>query len=128
MRRGVRLALDHAQPDRAVRPRSRTRARDVVVREAGDRGGDRGGVGRLGLDEAVHDDERRDGDAEVGAQPREPAVELVQRAREALVARLGDAVRLAVAVGDLDLLGAVADEQLLELRLLLDVALVLAEL
>src|SRR3712207_380260 len=38
--------------------------------------------------------------AEVGAQPREPAVELRERAREAAVARLRQRERAAGAVGD----------------------------
>ena len=51
-----------------------------------------------------------------------------ERAHEALVAGLGDLERLAVAVGHLDVLRPLADEQLLEVRLLLDEALLVADL
>ena len=65
---------------------------------------------------------------EVGAQARRPAFELVQRPLEAAVARLGELDRRAVARSDLDLREALAHEQALELRVLDEVRLLLAEL
>ncbi len=84
--------------------------------------------GRVVLGEAMVDDELGGDCAVVGAEPRHPPVELRERAHETLVARLGDLERLAGAVGHLDVLRALADEQLLEVRLLLDEALLVADL
>ena len=123
VRRGVRLALDQLDAHRLVGRRRRTRARSSSSPSAGQRALDLVGRRRLGLDQAVLDDERRRLAAVVGPEARQPAVELVERAHQPLVPRLRDAAGLAVAVGDLDVLRALADEDLLELRLLLDVAL-----
>ncbi len=65
---------------------------------------------------------------EICAKPRSPALELVQRLREAAVSGLGQLLRIAGAFGDLDVLDPLADEQLLELRLLLDVLLSVPDL
>src|SRR6185437_12377055 len=82
----------------------------------------------LRLDEAMLDHKVRRRRAEVGAQARGPTLELVQRPREAVVASLGQLVGLAAAVLDVDVLDALANEQVLELRLLLDVLLTAADL
>ena len=62
--------------------------------------------------------------AELGTQARRPAVVLPQGAGEALVARLREHLLGAVAVGDRDLLELLAEQQLLELGVVLHVALV----
>ena len=74
------------------------------------------------------DDEVGRGGPEVLPEPRHPAVELVQHADEAAVARLGELLRLARAVGHVHVLDALADEHVLELRLLLDVPLLAPDL
>ena len=83
---------------------------------------------RLVLGEAMLDHEVGRDRAVVGAEPRHPAVELRERAHQALVTGLRDLERLAVAIGHLGVLRALADEQLLEVRLLLDEALLVADL
>src|SRR5439155_26132313 len=62
--------------------------------------------------------------AVLGAQGRRPALVLLEQAREALPARVGELERLAVAVGDVELVELVREQELLELGLALDVALV----
>ena len=58
-----------------------------------------------------------------GPQRRRPALVLLEQAGEALPARLGELELRAVTVEDLDLLPLVREQDLLELGLLLDVAL-----
>ena len=60
-----------------------------------------------------------------GAQRRGPALVLLEQPREPLPARLGQLERLVVAVVDLDLLELVAEQDLLEVGLALDVAVLL---
>ena len=64
--------------------------------------------------------------AEVRAQRRAPALVLLEQPGVALPARLGELERLAVVVGDVEPLELVAEQDLLELGVLLDVALALA--
>ena len=85
-------------------------------------------VVRVGFDEPVIDDEVRRRAAEVLAETRDPAVELVEDADELAVPRLGELLRLAAPVGHVHVLDPLAGEKLLELRLLLDVALLRADL
>jgi hypothetical protein len=77
--------------------------RVAVRREGRDRLCGRGGVVPLGLDEPVLDREVRDRRAEVRAQARRPALEVVQRGRELLPLRLAQLELGALAVADRDL-------------------------
>ena len=69
------------------------------------------------------DHEVRGRTAEVGAQACCPALELVQRLREPPVAGLRELLAVAVPGGEDDVLHSLPDENVLELRLLLDVLL-----
>src|SRR3954471_4690488 len=71
-------------------------------------------------------EERDDLVAVLGAQRARPALVLLPHARVLLPARLGELELLVVAVEDLDAVELVGEQDLLELRLLLDVALVAA--
>ena len=73
------------------------------------------------LDQAVVLDVVDRRPAELGAQARGPALVLAQRREEALVAHLGEARRLAVAVGDLDVAQPLAQQDALELAVVLEV-------
>ena len=64
--------------------------------------------------------------APVGAHPGRPAVELGQRALDSAVARLGQLDLYTVAGGDVEVAELLADEQVLELRVLLEIGLVAA--
>src|SRR5947209_20609139 len=66
--------------------------------------------------------------AVIGAQPRGPALELGERTREALPPSLRQLDGIAVAVAHIELAEALAHEQLLELRVLLEVELLVPEL
>src|SRR4051812_1412832 len=71
-------------------------------------------------------EERDDLVAVLGPQRARPALVLLAQARVLLPARLGELERLVVAVEDLDAVELVGEQDLLELGLLLDVALVAA--
>src|SRR5581483_8226187 len=75
------------------------------------------------LEQPVRDHELGCLVAEVGAQASGPALELGERARELLPAGLGELDLVAVRAADLEVAEALAHEQLLELRLLLEVEL-----
>ena len=68
----------------------------------------------VGLDQPVRDDEVRRGRTEVRAQAGRPALELVQRLREARVLGLGQLLGLAATGADVDVLDLLANEQILE--------------
>ena len=76
------------------------------------------------VDDEVGRPRRRSPRAAVDAQPSNSCRTL----HEPPVARLGELLRVAGAVGDVHVLHALADEQVLELRLLLDVALLVPDL
>src|SRR5579862_6153141 len=83
---------------------------------------------RVQLNEAVRHRQLRGVMAEIGPQARRPSLELRKRSGEALPARLGQLHLLAVAVGDVEIAEALAHEQVLELRLLLEIELLVADL
>jgi hypothetical protein len=83
-------------------------------------------VGDLPLEQPALLQERDDALAVSGAQRRRPALVLLEQAGEALPARLGELELLAVAVEHLDLLELVAEQDVLELGLALDVAVLLS--
>src|SRR5690349_2167368 len=64
----------------------------------------------------------------VGLEPRGPALELRERRAEPLPARLGQLDLVSVAVVRLDVAESLAHEELLELRVLLEVVLLVTEL
>jgi hypothetical protein len=76
----------------------------------------------------VIDDEIGGPGTEILAEARHPTLELVQNLHELPVPALGQLQRLAVPVGHVHVLDALARQQLLELRLLLDVAQLRSEL
>src|SRR5256885_14544869 len=76
----------------------------------------------------MRDGEVRGGVAEVGAQSRRPALELRERTREPLPARLRQLHVLVFAVTHLELAEALTHEQVFELGVLLEVELLVAEL
>src|SRR5205814_9203425 len=92
------LALDELDLEPVVSLRDDPDLVPVRV-EAGEGRLDLGGQRGLGLDETVRDDNVGCDRAEVGAEPRGPSLELVQRSREAVVARLRQLEVPAAAIG-----------------------------
>ena len=82
-----------------------------------------GGLVDVDLDQPVADHEARGRGPEVGAQASGPALELVQRLREPPVPGLRELLAVAVPGGEDDVLHSLSHEDVLELRLLLDVLL-----
>src|SRR3954452_2882778 len=125
--RRARLRLDEADLERIV-VIAEQRELVAVGRDRLDRLGDVAGLLDLVLDEAVVDHQIGGGRAEVRAQARRDAVVLRKLLREPPPLRLRQLHGIAVAIGDLDRRNALAGEELLELRLLLEVELLTPEL
>src|SRR5215470_9362851 len=84
--------------------------------------------GDVELDEPMRDREVGGSVTEVGAEPSAPAFELGERTGEALPACLGELHLAAVAVVHVDVAEALPYEEVLELRVLLEVELLAPEL
>src|SRR5262249_48149062 len=125
--RGRRLLLDDLHPQ-AVLVALEDGELVAVRGERRDRLLGRSRRGDVQLDEPMRDDEVGGMRTEVGTEPGRPALELRQRAREPLPARLRQLDLAAAALAHLEVAEALADEQLLELRLLLEIELLVPEL